>query len=88
MKVTRVETLTSTEGPIPALTFVRLFTDEGVVGLGETFYTPRTVTAYVHEVLAPSFSAATSRDGWDWTTPTRAPLVASPAVSTCGHSPH
>jgi galactonate dehydratase len=67
MKITRVETLTDTDGAIPALTFVRLFTDDGAVGLGETFYTPRTVTAYVHEVLAPLLLGRdVTRDGWDW----------------------
>ena len=67
MHVTRVETLTNTDGAIPALTFVRLFTDEGPVGLGETFYTPRTATAYVHEVLAPVvLGRDVTREGWDW----------------------
>lgn len=37
----------------PNITFVEIETDTGIVGLGETYYTPRSVTAYLNEVLAP-----------------------------------
>lgn len=37
----------------PNITFLELVTDTGLVGLGETYYTPRAVTAYLEEVLAP-----------------------------------
>lgn len=37
----------------PNITFLELVTDTGLVGLGETYYTPRAVTAYIEEVLAP-----------------------------------
>ncbi len=37
----------------PNITFVEIETDSGIVGLGETYYTPRSVTAYLQEVLAP-----------------------------------
>jgi L-alanine-DL-glutamate epimerase-like enolase superfamily enzyme len=37
----------------PNITFVELETDSDIVGLGETYYTPRAVTAYLQEVLAP-----------------------------------
>lgn len=30
-----------------------MVTDSGIVGLGETYYTPRSVAAYIEEVLAP-----------------------------------
>lgn len=53
MLIRNVETLVDPGGPMPALTFVRIHTDEGVTGLGETFYTPRSVCAYIHEILAP-----------------------------------
>jgi len=53
MRIVSLETLYSPTGPTPALSFLRVHTDEGVVGLGETYYTPATVSAYVHEVLAP-----------------------------------
>jgi L-alanine-DL-glutamate epimerase-like enolase superfamily enzyme len=39
----------------PNITFLELETDTGIVGLGETFYTPRSVTAYLEEVFAPQF---------------------------------
>lgn len=52
MKITAVETIFRGDGSSP-LTFVRLHTAAGVIGLGETYYTPRSVTAYVHEVIAP-----------------------------------
>lgn len=53
MKITAIETLSQPEGPSPSVTFVLLHTDEGVTGLGETYYTPKTVAAYVHEAIAP-----------------------------------
>ena len=37
----------------PNITFLEVATDEGIVGLGETYYTPRSVVAYIAEVLAP-----------------------------------
>ena len=62
-----METLTHPNGPIPALAFVRLFTDDGAVGLGETFYTPHSVVAYVHEVIAPLILGKdVTAEGWDW----------------------
>ncbi|MER8417518.1 mandelate racemase/muconate lactonizing enzyme family protein [Mesorhizobium sp. M1329] len=33
--------------------WVEVHTDEGITGLGETFYNPQTVVAYIHEVVAP-----------------------------------
>ena len=51
MKITRVETI---ETPTyPNLCWVRLHTDEGLVGLGETWIGPAAVAAYVHETAAP-----------------------------------
>lgn len=38
---------------LPNLTWVLVETDEGLVGLGETFFSSETVTAYVHETAAP-----------------------------------
>jgi L-alanine-DL-glutamate epimerase-like enolase superfamily enzyme len=39
---------------VPPLCFLRLHTDEGLVGLGETFWGPEAVAAHVHESLAPA----------------------------------
>jgi galactonate dehydratase len=51
VKVTAVETL---RPRIQSnLCFVRLHTDNGLTGLGESFYGARTVETYVHETVAP-----------------------------------
>lgn len=41
---------------------VRLVTDEGVVGLGETFHDPAAVEAVLHERLAPALLGASADD--------------------------
>jgi L-alanine-DL-glutamate epimerase-like enolase superfamily enzyme len=51
MKVTRIETLRLDE--FPNLLFTRVHTDQGVVGLGETYYGARAVESYIHESVAP-----------------------------------
>ena len=51
MKITRVETIRVDE--FFQVLWVRVHTDNGLVGLGETWYLPRAVAAVVHEMLAP-----------------------------------
>ena len=51
MKITALETLQL--GEFPNLVFVRLHTDEGFVGLGETFFGAKEVATYLHETAAP-----------------------------------
>lgn len=51
MKITQVETLRL--GEFPNIIWVRLHTDEGLVGLGETFMGAAAVEAYLHEWVAP-----------------------------------
>ena len=51
MKITQVDTLRL--GEFPNILFVLVRTDEGLSGLGETFYGARAVEAYVHETAAP-----------------------------------
>ncbi len=51
MKITAVETVRLAE--FPNLVWVRLRTDEGLVGLGETFMGAAAVEAYIHESAAP-----------------------------------
>ena len=51
MKITALETIRLAE--FPNLLWLRVHTSEGIVGLGETFFFPATVEAYVHEALAP-----------------------------------
>jgi L-alanine-DL-glutamate epimerase-like enolase superfamily enzyme len=50
MKITRIETIWLDDQP--NTTWVRLHTDDGLIGLGETFYVPRAVSAIVHDVFA------------------------------------
>lgn len=51
MKITEVTSVTSSE--FPNLFHVLVTTDEGLVGLGETFYAGGSVAAYTHDVIAP-----------------------------------
>jgi galactonate dehydratase len=51
VKVTAVETIRPRVQS--NLCFVRLHTDTGLTGLGESFYGARTVEAYVHETVSP-----------------------------------
>jgi galactonate dehydratase len=51
MRITRVETIASRT--YPNLLWVRLHTDQDLIGLGETFYGPAAVAAYTHETAAP-----------------------------------
>jgi galactonate dehydratase len=51
MKITRLETLRLDE--FPNLIFVNVHADEGLVGLGETFFGAQAVEAYLHESVAP-----------------------------------
>jgi galactonate dehydratase len=51
MKISQVETIRL--GEFPNLLWVRLHTDEGLVGLGETFMGAAAVEAYIHEWVAP-----------------------------------
>ncbi len=50
MKITRIETVWIDEQPNAM--WVRLHTDDGLIGLGETFYVPRAVSAIIHDVFA------------------------------------
>jgi galactonate dehydratase len=51
MKITALETLRLSE--FANLLWVRIHTDEGLVGLGETFMGAAAVEAYLHETVAP-----------------------------------
>ena len=51
MIVTKVETLRLDE--FPNLLWVQVHTDEGLIGLGETFFGAQAVEAYIHETVAP-----------------------------------
>ncbi len=51
MKITQLETIRL--GEFPNIIWTRLYTDEGLVGLGETFMGAPAVEAYLHEWVAP-----------------------------------
>lgn len=60
MKVTAVETLQLAE--FPFLLWLRLETDAGITGTGETFWAPGPVAAYVHDNVAPWLIGRDPRD--------------------------
>jgi galactonate dehydratase len=51
MKITAIETLRT--GEYANVIWVRVHTDAGIIGLGETFYGAAAVEAHVHDTLAP-----------------------------------
>jgi galactonate dehydratase len=51
MKVTAIETIRSEE--FPNILWVQVHTDEGVTGLGETFYGPASAEGHIHGHTAP-----------------------------------
>ncbi|NRA87492.1 MAG: mandelate racemase/muconate lactonizing enzyme family protein [Rhizobiales bacterium] len=51
MKITKIETIRIEERP--NLLWIQVYTDEGLVGLGETFFGAKAVEAYIHETLVP-----------------------------------
>jgi galactonate dehydratase len=51
MKITRIETITV--GEFFHVCWVRIHTDAGHIGLGETWYIPRAVEAVIHDVYSP-----------------------------------
>jgi L-alanine-DL-glutamate epimerase-like enolase superfamily enzyme len=51
MKIRAIETIQLAE--FPNLLWVEVLTDEGLTGLGETFFGPAAAAAYIHESAAP-----------------------------------
>jgi galactonate dehydratase len=60
MKVTEIETLRLAE--FPFLLWLRVHTDRGIVGTGETFWAPGPVASYLHENVAPYLIGKDPRD--------------------------
>lgn len=56
MKITKLETLRASR--YPNLCYLLVHTDEGITGLGETFFGPGEVEAYLHETAAPRLLGA------------------------------
>jgi galactonate dehydratase len=46
----------------PVNCWVRIHTDDGLIGLGETYYAPRAVSAIVHDQLAPLLLGRSAHD--------------------------
>jgi len=53
LKITRIETAIATDFA-PELIFCRIHTDEGLVGIGESFYIPEAVASVIHNWIAPA----------------------------------
>ncbi len=51
MRITKLETIRIEERP--NLLWIHVHTDEGLIGLGETFFGAQAVEAYIHETVAP-----------------------------------
>src|SRR4051812_7045258 len=60
MKITRIDTIRCSQ--FPAILWVQLHTDDGLVGLGETYYVPGAVASVVHDVAAPHILGETPFD--------------------------
>jgi L-alanine-DL-glutamate epimerase-like enolase superfamily enzyme len=60
VKITKVETIHV--GEFANILFVQIHTDEGLVGLGDTYYTPETTRTFIHEVGAPMLIGHDPRD--------------------------
>jgi L-alanine-DL-glutamate epimerase-like enolase superfamily enzyme len=60
MKVTALETIELAE--FPFLLWLRVHTDDGLIGLGETFWAPAPVAAYIHSNAAPYLLGKDPRD--------------------------
>ncbi len=50
MRIIKVETIRY--AALPNLLWVQLYSDDGLVGLGETFYLPAAVESIIHDVTA------------------------------------
>ncbi|HWL07865.1 MAG TPA: mandelate racemase/muconate lactonizing enzyme family protein [Planctomicrobium sp.] len=51
MKITRIETAIPSD-VMPGLLLLRLHTDEGLIGCGETYYAPEAVAALIHDWMS------------------------------------
>jgi len=63
VKITKVETIRVKE--FFHVLWVRVHTDNGLVGLGETWYLPRAVASVIHEAFAPMLVGRDPRDRED-----------------------
>ncbi len=65
MQITRIETIHLDQ--FASILFVRLHTDAGLVGLGETYYASQATEALIHQVCAPLLLGQNALDvEWHW----------------------
>ncbi|MEX0745944.1 MAG: mandelate racemase/muconate lactonizing enzyme family protein [Phycisphaeraceae bacterium] len=57
MKITRIETASGCRLS-SSLAICRIYTDEGIVGMGESYYIPSAVAAVIHDWMAPRLLGA------------------------------
>jgi L-alanine-DL-glutamate epimerase-like enolase superfamily enzyme len=60
MKIAAIETIRTSE--LPNILWVRIGTDAGLTGLGETFYGPGAAEAHIHETIAPKLIGRDARN--------------------------
>ena len=60
MKLKRLTTYRSED--LPNLLWIEAETSEGITGLGETFYAPEAVEAYIHRNIAPNVLGLPAQD--------------------------
>ena len=60
MKITAIDTLRIAE--FPFLLWLRIHTDAGIIGTGETFWAPGPVASYLHDNVAPYLIGKDPRD--------------------------
>lgn len=53
-RITAIETAIPS-GIMPNLLLVRIHTEDGFVGCGETYYTPHAIAALIHDWMAARF---------------------------------
>lgn len=62
MKITAFETIELPASQLPQLLFVRVHTDEGITGLGDTFYLPQACREVILRDMAPALLGTDPRD--------------------------
>ncbi|MEL6872446.1 MAG: mandelate racemase/muconate lactonizing enzyme family protein, partial [Pseudomonadota bacterium] len=60
MKITRVETIRTDE--FPNILWLEIHTDDGITGLGETFYGLDAAEGHIHSLIAPKLIGADPRN--------------------------
>lgn len=63
MTIRRIETITMDQGVgLPGLMFLNIYTDDGLVGHGESYYVPGAIEAYIHDFASQLLLGADEGD--------------------------